>query len=478
MHVLQFQKFRAHQRKVSYLPHSTYDSFKSEIHFVILLSHTSSQKSLLSKEMFASSVNSRSCNLSCPIHIILPKDQSLENSASTERSRRKRKVCDTGLPSCISQLLTIHKSIEQTSEVSCASSLSSRIRLPTMASMQQLSTLQRMIYTEDIDRLKSNDYKALKDVDPSFHKQAWRERVALWFYDVLDYLEESRDVAAVAMDIIDRYLAVLSKESDSTLVIGEFDYEVISFTALFLAIRISGSSKDIEISQLLHLRSGSEAPQARHIVAAGNSMLKKLSWNHQILTPNLFLRELVSILMTLHNEQEHSSTHEATCESLSNLVDFASYLLEISVCDFYFSTTMRSKIAFGALALAMMCDADFFSSSGHCDGFLFRFFEIIRDQTSMDIECPEMNSIISRLLHVYNQSQEATIQNIGQEPIQQEGQDTNVTLDHSMPHVIEDEDEEPNTRDAKVLPNSRLERLVEDENNSIRPVTPLQHGFG
>merc|ERR1712194_190901 len=109
-----------------------------------------------------------------------------------------------------------------------------------------------------------------------------------------------------------------------------FDYEVISFTALFLAIRVSGSNKELEISELLQMSSNPGVPEPRHIVSAGNSMLAKLCWNNQILTPNSFLRELIALLVTEHEREE---VRLMKGETLSNLIDFASYLVEVSVCD-------------------------------------------------------------------------------------------------------------------------------------------------
>jgi len=310
-----------------------------------------------------------------------------------------------------------------------------------------------MMDVEQTNRSSTDDYRAIQDVDQSFHKQVWRERVAQWCYDVLDYLEESRDVASTAMNIIDRYLAVLSKDSlsssssssssSSLTTIGEFDYEVISFTALFLAIRVSGSSKDLEISELLQLSSSSGAPQARHILSAGNSMLSKLSWDHQILTPNAFLRELVGLLLMQHNKENTSvnkngETETMTRESIGKLMDFASYLVEVSVCDIFFSAVAPSEIAFGAIALAMTCNPDLFATGCQHQRFFSNFFQIIHEHTSMDIESEHMNSIVSRLLNVYNQSQEAVVETIRETTVQVQRRNAN---GHSttLPHIITDE---------------------------------------
>ena len=347
-----------------------------------------------------------------------------------------------------------------------------------------------MMDIERTNRSSTDDYRAIQHVDQSYHKQVWRERVAQWCYDVLDYLEESRDVASTAMNIIDRYLAVLSKDSSSSssiTAIGEFDYEVISFTALFLAIRVSGSSKDLEISELLQLSSSSGAPQARHILSAGNSMLAKLSWDHQILTPNAFLRELVALLLMQHDKESTSVNNNGeietmTRESIGKLTDFASYLVEVSVCDIFFSAVAPSEIAFGAIALAMTCNPDLFATGCQHQRFFSNFFQIIHEHTSMDIESEHMNSIVSRLLNVYNQSQEAVAETSRETIFQWRNANGHpTTLPHIITDIVEVSDDSAvhrgsfssnnNKPGCDILPHGG--QLVNTITEVTRPVSPL-----
>lgn len=413
-----------------------------------------------------------------------PNDQGLSNIAEIGDCQRKRKVCYISSAGDVPRTASSSK---LPTPISDSTVCSSEMHSCTMSSNDHVSTLRKMMDMEEANRSQMSDHRALQDLDPYFHKQAWRERVAQWCYDVLDYLEESRDVASVAMNIIDRYIAVLNKESSpsKSVVIGEFDYEVISFTALFLAIRVSGSNKELEISELLELRSCTGSLQVRHIVTAGNSMLQKLSWNHQLLTPNLFLRELIALLLIQNKEEAACKAIED--ESVSNLVEFASYLVEISVCDIYFSSLAPSKIAFGALALGMMSNSDLFSCGNRRNEFLSRFFESVNEQTSMTIECPPMNSIISRLLNVYNQSLEAAAtQNAEGEQFQWEGSADNGTYQTSLPHIIEDVGEDSNTTIEQSVSSSESDCLgtLDDsdlrenrKNKRTRPVSPLPKGF-
>mmetsp|Transcript_107878 Transcript_107878/g.220205 ORF Transcript_107878/g.220205 Transcript_107878/m.220205 type:complete len:470 (-) Transcript_107878:644-2053(-) len=414
---------------------------------------------------------------------ILSDEQRSSTASRIEISHRKRKDGSMETLCFVNQSLSTSKSKPQVDSSPEGHLSCNKVDPKTRDFKRHISVLQNMMDVERTNRTETNDYRALQSIDTSFHKQLWRERVAQWCYDVLDYIDESRDVASVAMNIIDRYLVILSQESSAALGIGEFDYEVISFTALFLAIRVSGSNKELEISELLQLSSNTGVPEARHIVSAGNSMLEKLSWDHQILSPNSFLKELVEFLVIQYNA-EIGINETKTGGNISNLVDFASYLVEVSVCDIYFSAVAPSKIAFAALALAMICNSDLLPTSYPQQRFLSNFFQIVHEHTFMDIECPQMNAILSRLLHVYNQSQEAVLEDSGMETFEWDSLGGNnhdsLTV---LPHVIADESEGNASSDVRFLTNE-LEghaflhdngHHVNTNTNQTRPVSPLRH---
>eukprot|EP00529_Nitzschia_sp_RCC80_P042565 CAMPEP_0113496796 /NCGR_PEP_ID=MMETSP0014_2-20120614/30304_1 /TAXON_ID=2857 /ORGANISM="Nitzschia sp." /LENGTH=250 /DNA_ID=CAMNT_0000390725 /DNA_START=385 /DNA_END=1134 /DNA_ORIENTATION=+ /assembly_acc=CAM_ASM_000159 len=157
------------------------------------------------------------------------------------------------------------------------------------AAASSLAKLRTMVHEERTVHTTLKDYTTLLQSDDptSFQNTAWRERVAQWFYDVSDYLEESRDLAYVAMNILDRFLAVqassASSEEDASLdstnssfLVDHFEYEILSITALFLAVRISGTNKNLTVQEMLEL--SSSGVQVRHVLGAGNTLLETVSW--------------------------------------------------------------------------------------------------------------------------------------------------------------------------------------------------------
>jgi hypothetical protein len=264
-----------------------------------------------------------------------------------------------------------------------------------------------MMKEEQTSRSESDFVALSNNVDqqqqrpiPFHNNQLWRERVAQWFYDVLDYLDESRDAAYVAMNTLDRYVAVLSRDNPSVASsVQPFDFEVMAFTSLFLAIRVCGSNNtDLQVPGLLRLsRSGA---QPRHVLAAGNDMLQKLSWNNRIVTPHSFLKVLHELLLQEWNTSQGSTTLSE--EQANDLLDLASYLVEVSVCDSYFCNVPPTQVASAALTLAVLSN----STNGALQEFLPRFFEGLRQDISFVLDSVQMKAVISKLHGVYQQSHE------------------------------------------------------------------------
>lgn len=318
---------------------------------------------------------------------------------------RKRKACHT-------QLSSLQNNISAP-----APSETKNKMMMTKDSQSNNNSLHRMIQEEQVSR-STPDFSALMtttttqgDGDANTPSAVlfpvinllWRERVAKWCYDVLDYLDESRDVAYVAMNLLDRYLAVLGQENGVQLdVLQPFEFEVMAFTALFLSIRVCGENKELEIPELLQL--SSSGATSRHIMEAGHHMLEKLSWTHRILTPHAFLEEYVRLLVTASAQQTNSSNALISKDQAASLLEFATYLMEVSVCDSYFNAVPASQVALGSLVVAMTCDESLAASH---QGFLASFFRTLQELTSIRIESAHMKDIISRLLDVYNQSHEA-----------------------------------------------------------------------
>jgi hypothetical protein len=170
----------------------------------------------------------------------------------------------------------------------------------------------------------------------SYHgKAVWRERVAMWAYTVVDQLEESRSVVYIAMNILDRHTA--KNQTDAPM--SERDFEVASMSALFMAVRIAGSGA-LRLPQLLSMsRLGIES---REVVAMGTKMIKSLSWDRRLVTPQEFVKAICKALPP-----------GVETERKQEILDSSSYLVDIAACSLELSGTKASTIAQAAVMNAL-----------------------------------------------------------------------------------------------------------------------------
>jgi hypothetical protein len=184
----------------------------------------------------------------------------------------------------------------------------------------------------------------------------WREKVAQWFYDVVDHLGECRSVVYLAMHILDRYSSYLAKKSP----LNEEVYEVASMTALFLSIRIAGSG-NLQLPQLIPFSRGGIT--VKDLMATGTEVIRVLNWDHRVVTPFDFLPVFLDIVPSLKDISKRR-----------RILDRASYLAEISVWDVSLSMRKPSEVALSAILNAMTFIASasetraFSESIGNIDG--------------------------------------------------------------------------------------------------------------
>ena len=275
-------------------------------------------------------------------------------------------------------------------------SVSVRDRIGTMISAEQ-------------ELQSSSDHIALAQAASSFQNATWRHRVSQWCYDVIDHLNLPRDVVFMAMNILDRFIAVAYKDGS----IGKDAYEVAAITALFLGIRISGST-EITVPDLLRISRSSAHP--KDINSTGAKILSTLTFSHQKLTPSSFVKAFMGLL------SNSLSTHKAL-----SLYELASYLVEISVCDQQFCQERPQELAFAALVIALREDTD-----GSVDRKVFSMLlRQVEQDTGMKREASTMNSLCSRLRGIYEQSVE-------------------ITADFVVPHVIIEDEEEETSRKRSI----------------------------
>ena len=255
----------------------------------------------------------------------------------------------------------------------------------------QLAALIR----EENESRRRSDHRALRASSHCGAPNPWREKTSQWCYDVVDHLGESREVVYLAMNVLDRYCVV---QSNSSRALKERDYEIAAMTALFLAVRVTGRAT-LELPQVMRM---SRLGVCIHeILGIGKSMTDSLSWDRRLLTPLSFVRAMLDLL-------------DASAELKASLLDSASYLVEVSVCDAFFSGTHPFKVAVAAVSNAIGAGPQCRLSEAQSSKF---FRQLLKPHNTQE----EISRLQVRLHHIYSQSEE----------------NRNVS-----PHIIMDDDDE------------------------------------
>lgn len=83
----------------------------------------------------------------------------------------------------------------------------------------------------------------------------WREKICEWSYQVVDHFNFSREVVAIAVNCLDRYLAVRT--------VNRKTFQLAAMTCLFMSIKLN-ESRTLRLSTFLELSRGYF--EAEHVI--------------------------------------------------------------------------------------------------------------------------------------------------------------------------------------------------------------------
>ena len=173
----------------------------------------------------------------------------------------------------------------------------------------------------------------------------WRQRMAEWSYQVVDHFGYDREVVALSMSFLDRYLSSGSVEkinSTST-------FQLLAVSTLFLSCKLHCNvSSDcfhpqqgpLRVSTLVELSRGLFIPE--QVEATEMLILSQLGWRVHPPTALAFAKHLIILLP----RDACTPRERGELEAKSN------FLLELSVMDGAFVGYKRSTIALAAIAIS------------------------------------------------------------------------------------------------------------------------------
>jgi hypothetical protein len=164
--------------------------------------------------------------------------------------------------------------------------------------------------------------------------ESWREKICEWLYDVVDHFGYSREIVYTTLNLFDRYLFIYSHNSKP---VTPKIVQLIAVSALNLTLKVQDSKLD-HLPMLLELSQNFFS--AKHVTATERSILDNLSWKISPPTPFAFLQHFLELMPKDDN---------VTGLLLTRLESSAQFLVELSVCDYYFVGLKPSSIALASL---------------------------------------------------------------------------------------------------------------------------------
>lgn len=186
--------------------------------------------------------------------------------------------------------------------------------------------------------------------DPSERvSEGWRRKLCEWCYEVVDHFGFDREVVSIALNYLDRVVALKTESSPDGTTKREF--QLIAVTSLYIAIKLHGETDSVDgprrklrIDAFVELSRGFF--QVEVIEAMERNIIESLDWR---LNPPTSLRFIANLLRLLPawSINEHCSSHATV---VGSIYDVARYLSELSVCVSDFSFDFKtSTIAYASI---------------------------------------------------------------------------------------------------------------------------------
>lgn len=197
----------------------------------------------------------------------------------------------------------------------------------------------------------SSTSSSSQDTDPV--SEVWRRKLCEWSYEVVDHFGFDREVVSIALNYLDRSVAIKAKESGTSITRREF--QLFAVTSLYMAIKVHGETESIEgprqklrIDAFVQLSRGFF--QVDIIEAKERTILSDLHWH---VNPPTSLK-FIATLLRLCPKWQPTSRSQCQSNILGGIYDVARYLTELSVCVSYFSFSVpTSVIGYSAILCAI-----------------------------------------------------------------------------------------------------------------------------
>lgn len=289
-----------------------------------------------------------------------------------------------------------------------------------------------------LSRRRSSD----NDNDGLGHLTVWRERVAQWVYTVVDHVDADRSTVYNVLLLLDAYLdAILaqggsSRNFSNSVAVEAIDaptYQLLAMSCLYLVLRLrDGGAHRLSVEQLVSMSRNdgdtSSSSTSTHVITPSRiartmkSIVRTLesTWRTLVFAPSPGEFVVAYVEQMQHITNVAGSTSSKIDDLLqatrwSALLDDATYLAELSVCDTYLRHDRPSVIAYAALLNVLRCHES--AEESNATTTLKQDLRSLQVLTGyVNVSKTTVRTIYSRLGYVQSQSLEAAATTGGMAP--------------------------------------------------------------
>ena len=200
--------------------------------------------------------------------------------------------------------------------------------------------------------------------------ESWRRKICEWKYQIVDYYGIDREVVAVSMNYLDRYLSITTtmKTERGGIVVDKRHFQLSAMTCLFLATKSYEPStyetcnphgpavrkrNVLRISALVELSRDYFDKHA--FIEMEQTLLFRLKWRTVPPTSVQFIQYFMELLsLSAFNTSFDELSMGVDDSGIRNVYEVARYLSELSVCVYELGCVFQHT---STVALASICSA-------------------------------------------------------------------------------------------------------------------------
>ena len=237
--------------------------------------------------------------------------------------------------------------------------------------------------------------------------ELWRESICLWAYDITDRCSIDRSIVEICMSYLDRYLdRYYGSNKMKVETLSKEMLQLISVTCLYLAAKLhEHRSLKCKLSMQLFVKAANGSFTVDHMQRIELQILSILGW--YVNPPSrLDFAQLVVMDAVQYAKESEATDILLNPAEMDIYLDLARFLVELSVCDYYFVTKKPSEVAVSILTLAahIMYDGNKTTKYLVFGRFIISYSNksLLKDRYCSDQA--ELGQFLSRLKDLYKHS--------------------------------------------------------------------------